>query len=570
MKHLDFDSIIMQPNKSTKLNLASTKYQSQEQEKDSRLASELQQPSISRRSSLSSRLSQLLDKEEEIKKKLAEFDKRFGKRPNPNENSSKKSISNIEAQHAFEFAGSPKISETTYDYNRLYSEEDDNSFRNQNSSNFDKSRGKLSKRSNKNNTNKQQPEKLDDVFEVINEGSNDFSNHKKVYHANNDEPLELDDEEYGLRKTGKSLASKSIGAHTFGARESLSNKNSINTNSQRNHIQKMIKNQQERHSRDYDDLYEQNDGNDGNYDNDNEYFNEDGYERNFETDEGDNDINEVAQMGEINDYDNNEQNGNRHFSMYNNANMIENQKDINNMKISDFSQKKSVYTHENDEQYALENLSRSKISRHAQGNENHIMTPTKQIEQLEYSRLHSSTNFNKNNNPTSTTKYPEDNARNVIESINRYSAPRIASYIKGLNCRTKEMGFNGYYSRTQNEQDLANSIITRTKDLDNFQKKFSNNQKNYPVSGGQGSNYKYPSVLNIDHNNNHTDKKHNFFGVGDNEIAYDDKVTNNKSVNLHHITNNKSKNLKKHSKTKINNIYSKMNKEDQIDDNIAL
>ena len=175
---------------------------------------ELQQPSISRRSSLSSRLSQLLDKEEEIKKKLAEFDKRFGKGPKKVDNISEaKKINNYDLNQPFDTRNSLLSNNQMMELaNEGTESEISNSIvskYNYNRESSSRNYGRISK-----DSRIKQSDRLYDVSEVANEGSlqntaskakhNSTNNHinpsqKKSewstfqeYQFNNDAPLELD------------------------------------------------------------------------------------------------------------------------------------------------------------------------------------------------------------------------------------------------------------------------------------------------------------------------------------------------------------------------------------------
>lgn len=194
----------------------------------SRSDQEIQKHSMSRRSSLSSRLSQLQDKEEEIKKKLADFDKRFGKRPPNINNSPALNTNSPEAHSGFEFSEIPKITESTFEKDRVYTDECDldsdgavdlkqNFAQKQN---FSQKQNNMCKQTNgpvylagaTNLKSKNlRADRLDEVFEKVNEANRDFRNRDtgtgtgktknlqgkltKYNDYNNDEPVELGDED---------------------------------------------------------------------------------------------------------------------------------------------------------------------------------------------------------------------------------------------------------------------------------------------------------------------------------------------------------------------------------------
>lgn len=183
MKHLDFDSIMKQPSESN--ILVNTSTSQKDPANNSRIDQELQKPSISRRSSLSSRLSQLQDKEEEIKKKLADFDKRFGSRPPHIPSSPPEATNSSEPQSGFEFSEIPKITESTYDNNRQFTDgyDIDSDGANDLPQNFTQKQ-KFSQQTIPKNTNgpvytgglnpsniKYRPDRLDKVFEQVTEGN---------------------------------------------------------------------------------------------------------------------------------------------------------------------------------------------------------------------------------------------------------------------------------------------------------------------------------------------------------------------------------------------------------------
>lgn len=264
MKHLDFDSILKQPSDFNTKNQASSNIHDQEEKP--RMLGELQQPSLSRRSSLSSRLSQLLDKEEQIKRKLAEFDKKFGKRPpqinkDINNKKTSNSIENeipSEISPVFNFPGSFKTNEKACNNisnnrdstdsrgssNRLHQEK--NNSERQISKQKEKSRLSNSNSATGINpfNNKSCQEAvgvhLSDVYEVSNEGgpsnynssnynstnkyNNKQNNFKVKYEYNNDDPIELDEDESKRTLKSKSTISgkdRSLGNNQFSNHNTL-------------------------------------------------------------------------------------------------------------------------------------------------------------------------------------------------------------------------------------------------------------------------------------------------------------------------------------------------------------
>ena len=234
MKHLDFDSIMKQPSDSN--ILVNTSTSQKDPANNSRIDQELQKPSMSRRSSLSSRLSQLQDKEEEIKKKLADFDKRFGSRPPQIPTSQPPATNSPAPLSGFEFSEIPKITETSYDNKRQYTDDYDIDSDGANELPQSITQGQkfsqqiIPKKTNGpvytgglNPSNKKyRPERLDKVFEQVTEGNQDFRNRDSANFGkdrdtgkpgkgkpgkgrdyNNDEPIELGDEdqESGTVKT---------------------------------------------------------------------------------------------------------------------------------------------------------------------------------------------------------------------------------------------------------------------------------------------------------------------------------------------------------------------------------
>lgn len=119
-------------------------------------------------------------------------------------------------------------------------------------------------------------------------------------------------------------------------------------------------------------------------------------------------------------------------------------------------------------------------------------------------------------------------SRSVIESMNRYSAPRIASYIKGLNVKKKELeAFTTYKCQTVEVQDLADSILRRTR---RFEGEETDGSSYANILNNKGRN-------NLNNNNN-----------GDDENVVTGPINNKKSDNRNADREIQSYNKKAYSK----------------------